>query len=345
MNTRNSLPREDADFLSSLTRDVRSRPDRFCAGRAFLEREFTYTAILERRRRELTIELRGAEIANERALRGERASELRRLRRSRLLAEARALRATPIAGEIPILRAIRRDLAAFAVPESIIRGGHLGPRTIPREHLLRWASGRSLSRSLQHSGPVMSREHAEAVILSTVFFWDRSETPNAALPAFLDAIPWGSPESTSEDAEWLCHRWTAIFDPGVSYFPADLVLAARHAWARIQAECPPADSSSGAQANDNGVSGETRPTRAEAMALGGFEFACLQNPTLSTARARPEHWEHLREHAPQLLTGASRHSYETWRKLVNNALLKRDGRKRNRVSGIPKDQEAVPKRS
>jgi hypothetical protein len=61
-----------------------------------------------------------------------------------------------------------------------------------------------------------------------------------------------------------------------------------------------------------------RPCVAEAG--HAFEAACNARPDLPTGIATREHWQFLRDHAQELLLGATRTSYETWARYVRDYL-------------------------
>jgi|GEM_PF-5986201 len=89
------------------------------------------------------------------------------------------------------------------------RGGEFNASDLPPVDLVRWVGSADTKVKGAHRGRTMHKGHAEAVILAAAFFWDRSSTPNPALPDFLNEIPWGTPEGTT-GATFLTGRWLWI---------------------------------------------------------------------------------------------------------------------------------------
>ncbi|MBL8860700.1 MAG: hypothetical protein JNK02_01710 [Planctomycetes bacterium] len=307
MNDKTGFGPAHGATMKALVRYTRARPEQFAAGRAFLEKTFTFDAIRARDRAECEAELRAAETSHRVSVRRERAAALRQLREAGNHEYARRLRTEPTPADNHFLRHVRDDVRGRFGPANF-ETIH-GSRFLPQQKLAAWLIASDTTKPNAHLGTRMSITHAEAVLLVLVFFWDRSQRPNPAIPEFMRRIPWGEPEGTGGD--FLAHRWPWVLDADRERL--DDVLQAATTRFEVEHEVELAQAV-GPQPRAQ-AGGTPRPVRgkpAESVAYEGFILACELREDLSTTVPSAEHHQTLLELRPELLVGRAKANAETW---------------------------------
>lgn len=168
---------ESVESLSAIVLHTRSTPAAFQRGAAWLAESFTHDAIATRLEAAARRELADAE---KNGATGSRYVEM-----------------------------VRASAAETLRSDSTIRVAGAG--YLPQRTMAEWLVNRDTTVFGAHLWQRMSRIHAEAVLLVVAFFWDRADDPNPALPAFMRATPYGTPEAVARPeslaGNMLNSRW------------------------------------------------------------------------------------------------------------------------------------------
>lgn len=206
----------DAAFLASVVRNVRDEPKKYRDGSRFLQQNFSFKAIVDRRKQKLNRDLQDALKMKEEELPRTRkhvAGNIRAMRanliragesRSMINAKARDRIEQMTSGDPPILRALQQEQEDFPRKIKDLSAKYQWPRV----ESIKWARDRTW---------FMTTTEAQAVCLVATMLFDTSDSPAKALPKTLAAIPQGHPDDVHDDMEALRGMWffrlTAGFDP------------------------------------------------------------------------------------------------------------------------------------